>query len=115
MELELISDCATPLCQLSWGRIVNVSKYPHCIGGKEDEAVAFKSRRVLIKMAENTLDEIERVTDTKEATQIIQELFAFMEGEAKACKGESGEEQERRLSIKMKEKYLELQQSWRTK
>lgn len=67
-------------------------------------------------MAENKLDDIERDTDTKEAIQTIQEAFmlAFIEGEAEACKGGSGEEQERRLNMKMNEKHLELQQSWKT-
>ncbi|KAI3369838.1 hypothetical protein L3Q82_024420 [Scortum barcoo] len=63
-------------------------------------------------MAENKLDEIERDTDTEEAIQIIQELLAFIEGEADAREG--GEEQERRLIVKIKEKYLELQQSRKT-
>lgn len=90
---------------------MNVCKYLHCIGDKEDETVAFKSRRILIKMAENKLDEIERDAYTKEANQIIQELLALIEGEVEACKGESGEDQERGLTMKMKEKYLELQQS----
>lgn len=111
MDLEILLDRATTaLCQLSWDRIVDVCKYLECIENKEDEAVALKSRRALIKMAESKLDEIEREADTDEAIQTIQELLAFMEGEAEARE----EEQERRLNVKMKEKYLELQQSRKT-
>ncbi|KAI3369332.1 hypothetical protein L3Q82_007465 [Scortum barcoo] len=102
----------TTLCQLSWDRIVEVCKYLDCIEGKDDETITLKSRRALIKMAENKLDEIERDTDTEEVIQIIQELLAFIEGEADAREG--GEEQERRLIVKIKEKYLELQQSRKT-
>lgn len=55
--------------------MVEVCKYLNCIA-EDDETVANKSRRALMRMSEKKLDEIEQSTEAEEAIQTIQELLS---------------------------------------
>jgi hypothetical protein len=82
MDLELLLDRATTrLSQLNRDQVLNVCKHLEFIEG-DDETLADKSRRAIIKMAENKLDEIENDTETDVALQLMKELLSFMGEEA---------------------------------
>ena len=71
MDLELLLDRATTrLSQLNRDQVLNVCKHLEFIEG-DDETLADKSRRAIIKKAVNKMDEIENDTVTDEAIQLM--------------------------------------------
>ena len=71
MDLELLLDRATTrLSQLNRSQVMNICKYLECSEG-DDETLADKSRRAIIKKAVNKMDEIENDTVTDEAIQLM--------------------------------------------